>query len=128
MNLYDRILMLCDDHRIIDIVYRQHLDIRIVVHEIIHALSPQGKCRHCLTGMDGFGGIVDCLAFDQLHHAVCKHLGMDAQMFFAFKGQANGIRDTADPQLEGGTVGDPLSDQLTDLPALGIDLSGRQGD
>ena len=78
--------------------------------------------------MNGLFTVVHRTTLDQLHHAVRKHLRMDAQIVLVLQCQSHSIRYSANPQLQRRTVGNALGNQAADCLAGFIDLCFRQAD
>ena len=110
----DHIVVLADDLRVVHIVHRQQLNGRVVIDIVIDPLGAVGKGGDALAPVDLLFAVVDGAAFDQLHHGVGKHLGMDAQVVLGFEGHAGGVGDGADAQLDAGPVRNLLGDQVAD--------------
>lgn len=87
----------------------------IVVDEIEDFLGSGDKAGGDSAGVDGLTGVGDRAGVVQINQAVGKHLGMDAEVLPVVEAGENGVGDSADAHLQGGTVGHQLRDDVSNL-------------
>ena len=76
----DHVVVLGDDHRVVDIVHGAHFQTRVSVGKIVQLFRPHQEGDDALTGIQRLFGVVDDAGFHQIHHAIGDHLGMDPQV------------------------------------------------
>ena len=110
-----------DDHGVVHIGPPFDEDGGIHVQIVVQGLFPHGEIRHQLAPVQVLFLAVDDPGLCQLHHAGVDHLCMDAQIVLAHQLLTDGVRDTADPQLDAVSV---LNEACHITPDL---LLGRVG-
>ena len=76
----------------------------VVVDEIIQLSCSHSEGSHGFPTVKCFFPVVDHTSFNQLHHTIGDHFGVDAQIIFFLQEFANRVRQTADTQLQGRSV------------------------
>ena len=122
----DHIVVSADDIRIVHIVNGENHDRRVIIDIIINPLGTKCKGCHGFKGMDLLFAVVDSATFDQLHHGISKHFGMNTEVVLGFEGHAGRIRNSTDAELDAGTVRNLLGNQIADGNACLIQFHGRQ--
>ena len=110
----NHLFVLRDDQGIICVIRRMQLKNRIVVHVVVQVFSAEDESSYDFARVQGLFGSCYESGFHSFLHAVRYHLRMNAQVFFIPKGRQNGIRDAADPQLQGRSVLNHFADILAD--------------
>ena len=93
-----------------------HLDHRVVVDEVIQALRAHEERGDELASIALLAGAGDRAGLHEIHDRVAEHLGVDPEVAPVAELERRGSRDGADPELEGGAVGNELGDKRADAP------------
>ena len=95
---------LADGPRVVAVVYREHQNVRIVVHEVVEHLASHKESGNQLARMK----LLLCVCYNsllyKLYNAVREHLGMDSEVLLVGHIVQGCVRNGADTKLQGGTV------------------------
>ena len=99
-------VILRNDKRVVDVFGPVQFNQRVVVHPFVQALGAQDEPGHNLAGMNILPRIRYNARFHQIDHAIREQFGVNAQVLLAIEMLEDCVRDGANAQLHGGTVGD----------------------
>src|SRR5687767_12101379 len=103
-----------DDRRVVDVGDVEHRHLRVIVHEVIKPARAEDEARDELAGVDALLRAVDDAPFDEAHHAVGEHLGVDAEVAVRVERAQHSVGDGADAHLERRAVLDEPRDVAAD--------------
>src|SRR5450759_5621210 len=86
----------------------------IVVNETEKLLRPAYETRYDAIRMDALEPVGDRSGFEQLHHAIREHLGVNPQVSLLAQAEERRVRYRSDAHLQRRTVLDHPRDDLAD--------------
>ena len=75
------------------------------MQEIEEIAGAQSEAGHGFSAVQSFALAIDDAGFDERHHAIGAHLGVNAEIAFINEAGQHGIGNAANTHLQGGAIG-----------------------